>query len=141
MICSSGNRYHTALLVPDTVVEQLLRRGDAQINILEMLAVVLLVETFVDFLSGSAVFCFIDSKWRPGWVKGSCKALEENMLAGRIRLDAAQHDWMPFWARVEPKANIAYGPSLHDFTEVPELGAKWVDPVLRGWVSRWWVMS
>ena len=83
MICSSGIWYYTALVVPHSVLEQLLHRGDAQINFLEMLAVVLLVETFVDLLSGSAVFCFIDKNGVLGsLIKGSCKESEANMLEG-----------------------------------------------------------
>ena len=75
-------------------------------------------------------------------IKGSCKAPEANMLVGRIWLHAAQHDWVSFWVRVEPsKATVADEPSRHDFTEVIELEAKWVNPVLLGWVSHLWVMN
>ena len=61
VVYSSDTGYYTALVVPDSVTNQLLLRDDAQINILEMLAVVFFVETFVGFLSGNAVFCFIDN--------------------------------------------------------------------------------
>ena len=37
---SQGTSYYTALVVPDSVTSQLLHRDDAQINFLEMLAVV-----------------------------------------------------------------------------------------------------
>ena len=83
--------YYTALVVPDSVPEQLLHRGDVQINFLEMLAVVLSVETFVDLLSGNAIFCFIDNNGVLGsLIKGCCKAPEANLLVGGIWLHAAQ---------------------------------------------------
>ena len=86
-----------------------MHQDDAQIIFLEMLAVVLLVETFGDLLSGNAVFCFIDNNGVLGsLIKGSCRAPETNMLAGGLWLHAAQHAWVPFWARVESKANIAW---------------------------------
>ena len=59
LVYFSGTWYYTALVVPDPVTNQLLHREDAQINFLEMVAVVLFVETFVDVLSGNAVICFI----------------------------------------------------------------------------------
>ena len=97
---SAGTRYYTALVVPDSVTNQLLHREDAQINFLEMLAVVLLVETFVDLLSCNAVFCFIDNSGvLASLTKGSCRAPETNMLIGRLWLLAAQHSWVPFWAQ------------------------------------------
>ena len=48
----------------------------------------------------------------------------------------AQRAWVPFWARVESKANIADGPSRGDFTEVLKLSAIWVDPMLLAWFSQ-----
>ena len=75
MVCSLGNWYYTTLVVPDSETSQLSHRDDAQINFLEMLAVVLLVETFGDLLSGNAVFCVIDNNGVLGsLVKGSCRA-------------------------------------------------------------------
>ena len=142
VICSSGNWYYTSLDVPDSVLEQLLRRGDEQINFLELFTVVLLVETFVGLLSGNAVFCFIDKNGvLRSLIKGSCKALEASMSVGRVWLHPAQHDWVPFWVRVESEANVADGRSRHDFTEELELGTKWVNPVFPGWVSHLWVVN
>ena len=57
VVCSLGNWYNTALVISDSVTSQLLHRDDAQINFLEMLVVVLLVETFGD---GSATD-FVDT--------------------------------------------------------------------------------
>ena len=85
MVCSLGNCFYTALVVPGSVTSQLLVRDDAQINFLEMLAVVMLVETFGDLLSGNVVFCFIDNNGvLDSLIKCSCRARETNMLAGRL---------------------------------------------------------
>ena len=51
------------LVVPNSVASQLLHRDDAQINFMEMLAVVLLVDTFGSFLSGSLLLH--RQQWRP----------------------------------------------------------------------------
>ena len=56
VVFSQGDWYYTALVVSDSVTSRLVHRDDAQINFLEMLAVVLMVETFGDLLSGNAVF-------------------------------------------------------------------------------------
>ena len=117
---------------------QFLHRDDAQINFLEMLAVVLLVEILEDLLSSNAVFCFIDNKGVLGsLIKGCCRAPETGILCSR----AAQPAWVPFWACVEFKANIADGPSRGDFTEVLKFSAVWVDPMLPAWLSHLWFVN
>ena len=110
VVFSKGNWYCIALVVLAGVTSQLLHRDDAQINFLEMFAVVLLVWTFGSLLSGKAVFCFNDNNSVLGCtIKGRCRATETNMLAEWLWLYAAQRAWVPFWARVRVEAQCNLG--------------------------------
>ena len=73
----------TDVLVPQHVCAQLTRRGDNQIGILEMLAVLLLTKTFHNMLTRNAVVIYIDNDGVLGTLlKGGGRAPEQNLCAG-----------------------------------------------------------
>ena len=142
VVYAKGNCYYTYLDAPPAVLDQLLHRQDSQINFLEMLAVLLFVTTFQNIICNTAAFVFIDNNGVLGsLLRGSSKAPEVNILTGKIWLHPAEWSWAPVWARVESAANIADGPSRHDFTQVESLEAVLFAPVLPKWLSNLWILG
>ena len=142
VVCARNSWYWTYLDAPPAVFDQLLHRQDSHINFKEMLAVLLFVTTFQNIIYGTAAFVFIDNNGGVlgSLLKGSSSAPEANMLTGRIWLHAVEWSRAPIWARVESAANIADGPSRHDFTHVESLKAELVAPALPQWISTLWVL-
>ena len=77
-----------------------------QIGFQEMLAVVMVVETFADLLRGTLWSCFIDNNGvLMAVVKGSCKSPETNFAVAKLWLHMTVEEiGLQAW-RVESKAS------------------------------------
>jgi hypothetical protein len=103
------------------------------------MAVALAIETFQGQLAGNMASFFIDNAGvMAGFVKGSSRSAEQNIIIGESWMEFARNQMaVQFW-RVASKANCADGPSRHDFDLMLEIGAQFVPPELPAYLWTLW---
>ena len=116
--------YYTESVVPQHIWDQLLETGDHQIGFQEMLAVVMLAETFSDLLTNTLWSCFMDNQGvLLGLIKEACRLPEVNFAIARLWIHMAEEEiGLQAW-RVESKANVADGPTREYYVVVNMLNA------------------
>ena len=93
---------------PVWLSSQFLERDDNQIGVLEVVAVVASLATFMDKISGAEVLVFIDNQGVLGSLsKAQSRSPEVNTMVGQIWLKAATEDVHLYWWRVESHANVS----------------------------------
>ena len=121
------------------LLEQFLPRDDHYIGLLELVAPLLALGTWREIFCNVLWTAFIDNSGAlHALLKGSSKSPEANVMVGRMWLNLCCTQTVLFCQRVESKANIADGPTRHDFSEVSRLGATFVEPKLPAFVKQLW---
>ena len=139
MACVQGHWMWTRCVVSQAIMDSFLPRNDEQILMLELLAVPLAYETFMEKVRGRYVTVFIDNDAVLGaLLHGSAGADDANMAIGQIWLDFAAAQIGFAGARVESRANLADGPSRDYLDKVHELQAAELAPCLPSWVDKLW---
>ena len=64
--------------------------------------------------------------------------MKQNVRVGKLWLGLYQSQVALFCQRVESKANIADGPTRHDFAQVQAIGAVFSEPRLPEFVQKVW---
>ena len=133
-ILGRGHEY-TRMVAPDQNMNGLVQRNDGMIGMLELLAVLLVLETWKDRLQHSKLQAYIDNDGvLYSIINASSKAHDINLIVGRFwrSLHTLATDITAF--RVESKANIGdAGSRIEDEKELrnlKRLGAKFVNPRL-----------
>ena len=131
--------WYTFAYVNDKVWNQLQVRRDNQIGVQEMLAVVLLLETFDEAIRDSMMLLWIDNKGVLGSLrKGASKCMEMSLMVARCWMKCAEcnvdmHTWY-----VASKSNVADGPSRDDVSDMVKLNATFVKAKLPVWLDTLW---
>ena len=126
-------------LVPGSIVQQLLLRGDNQIGVAECLAIIGAMYTFREQLRGSMVSAYVDNQGVLGSiVKGSSASPEVNLMAARFGLQAAIERVAIDVFRVESAANIGDGPSRGVYTALQPLGYRSCQLIWPEWLDDLW---
>ena len=134
-----GQWLYTRMQTPQIVWAQLLERRDNQIGLQELLAIVLALGTFPNWLTGSLWSTYCDNDGVLGAVlRGGSAVADANLIVGKLWLEVARMQISLYLHRVESKANIADGPTRYDFGMLEELGAQYVVPVLPEWMCDLW---
>ena len=124
---ASGACQHIVSSVPRRVQRALLPRR-TQINVFELLAVLMALESYGPVLSGCRVVCFVDNKAALGMlVKGWSRADDANAIAAQCWWTMAALGIEIFWEYVPSKLNLADGPSRSKAEEVLSLGSEVVE--------------
>ena len=124
---ASGACQHIVSSVPRRVQRALLPRR-TQINVFELLAVLMALESYGPVLSGCRVVCFVDNKAALGMlVKGWSRADDANAIAAQCWWTMAALGIEIFWEYVPSKLNLADGPSRSKVEEVLSLGSEVVE--------------
>ena len=128
--------WYTFAYVNDKVWNQLQVRRDNQIGVQEMLAVVLLLETFDEAIRDSMMLLWIDNKGVLGSLrKGASTCMEMSLMVARCWMKCAEcnvdmHTWY-----VASKSNVADGPSRDDVSDMVRLNATFVKAKLPVWLD------
>ena len=131
-----GNKFeYTRIEAPAQVQDNLVQRNDGMIGVLELLAVLLVLETWRETLQYARWQAYIDNDGvLYSIINASSRASDVNLIVGKLwkSLPTLSTDFTAF--RVESKANIGDAPSrlseeeeLHD---LKYLGATFVKPSL-----------
>ena len=107
---------------------------------LELVAVVLLLETFADLLLDTFLLVWIDNEAvLTMCLTGRSRAIDANQVVGRLWLQLAQLRCGFYGARVESAANPIDGPTRGDHNLLHRLGAQFVEPRWPQWLSKIWI--
>ena len=131
------------MVAPAQILYDLIQRNDGMIGVLELLAVLLVVETLKEALRFARWQAYIDNDGVLfAIINASCKAPDVNLIIGKFwkKLHSSTTDLTAF--RVESKANIGDAGSriaeedeLHDLRH---LGARFVEPRLLDFLYDVW---
>ena len=135
----NGTFYWTRMLTPQAIWDQLIPRDDNQIGAQEFLGLLLALGSFTRFLQNCLWTAYLDNDGVMFTVRAGGGHCPEIQLAlGKFWLCMAKLGVDLFAARVESKANVADGPTREDLTQLLELGAEFVTPVLPSWIYNIW---
>ena len=130
-----GQVQYARMVAPPVVMSEFLQRGDKMIGVLELLAVLMVAETWRDDISSARWEAYIDNNGVLfSIINASCKAQDVNLIVGKFwrGLHGTSTDLTAF--RVESKANIGdAGSRIEDEEELHDLkrlDAKFVNPRL-----------
>lgn len=141
VVYSQGAWQYAYFVVHEQLKQQWLTKADNHIGVLEIVAVVLLLSTFSEELKGTAVFIFTDNDSVLGsLLKGGSKGPEVDRAAGWVWLECSSLRCVSYFAHVEPKANVAEGPSRLDFSTMMAFDAVVVPGFMPDWTRRWWLL-
>ena len=139
VVLAHGKWYYIAMVVPDSVWDQLLPRRDEQIMMQEFLAIPMLLATFSGILQSNLLMLAVDNQSVLGaMTSGSSGADDLNTGIGKTWLEVASQSISLHLVRVESKANVADGPSRDDLSYLEEMDAQFVEPVLPDWARTLW---
>ena len=134
-----GEWHYTYMKVPQSLWDQLLPRGDHQIGVQEMLAIVLGLNTFESWMQHSRLTNYIDNDGvLLGVLKASSRAPEVTVMIARLWLLMADWDTTYVAGRVESKANVADGPTRDRWELLEHLKAVYHEPQLPDWLMDLW---
>ncbi len=127
------------MITPDSIWEQLLPRDDNQIGVQEFLALLLALGTFARLLAASLWTAYLDNDGVMFTVRsGGGHCPEVHLALGQFWLALAKLGIDLYAVRVESKANIADGPTRQFLSNLEELEAEFLDPVLPPWIYQIW---
>ena len=128
---------------PTQVLDDLVQRNDGMIGVLELLAVLLVLETWKDALQYARWQAYIDNDGvLYSIINASSRASDVNLIVGKLwkSLHTLSTDFTAF--RIESKANIGDAPSrLNDVEELHDLkhlGAEFANPRLPPFLYTIW---
>ena len=131
------------MVAPSGILDNMLQRNDGMIGVLELLAVLLVLETWKDTFQYARWQAYIDNDGvLYSIINASCKAPDINLIVGKFwkSLHSLSTDLTAF--RVESKANIGdAGSRIADEGELHDLNylhAKFVDPRLPSFLYTVW---
>jgi hypothetical protein len=131
----AGQWYWTSFQVSPALFEQLVRRSDNYIGILELWAVCMVVATFGDELAGNLWLDFIDNDGvLLSLTRGRGLGVDGTAIIGSFWHTMAALGIGFHGGRVESKSNVADGPTREYFEYVQKLEAQWRAPRLPPWV-------
>ena len=120
--------YGCHMTTPRDVYSMLCRRKDEQILALEMLAVLIAIDTFLDLIADCAVVFHIDNAGVVGILRcGAARAPDHNILSFSFWAQVAQQHIAAWLEWVPSGLNIADGPTRHDYSIYETLRATVVD--------------
>ena len=127
------------MVVPDYLWDQWLDRGDHNIQLQELLAVYLLIESYPEELFNCNLTVFIDNaSVMHSVTRGRARAAEQNITIAHLWLRFAEfHVNLQCW-QIESLANLADGPTRHFFDSLDILGAIETQAILPGWLLDLW---
>ena len=135
---------YTRMVAPAQILDDLVQRNDGMIGVLELLAVLLVLETWREALRYARWQAYIDNDGvLYSIINASSKASDVNLIVGKLwrNLHTLATDLIAF--RIESKANIGDAPSrLEDEEELHDLkhlGAEFVNPRLPPFLYTVWV--
>ena len=138
-----GKFEYTRMEAPAQVLDDLVQRNDGMIGVLELLAVLLVLETWKEALQHARWQAYIDNDGvLYSIINASSRASDVNLIVGKLwkSLHTLSTDLTAF--RIESKANIGDAPSrLNDEEELHDLkhlGANFVNPRLPPFLFRVW---
>ena len=138
-----GKFEYTRMEAPAQVLDDLVQRNDGMIGVLELLAVLLVLETWKEALQYARWQAYIDNDGvLYSIINASSRASDVNLLVGKLwkSLHTLSTDLTAF--RIESKANIGDAPSrLSDEEELHDLkylGATFVKPRLPPFLFSVW---
>ena len=127
----------TSMVLPETIWNQLVARGDNQIGYQEFAAVAMGFETLI--CDSDVVLSFIDNEGvLSAILNATSRAPEVNIGVGNFWLYLADRNIFNYSARVESKANISDEPSRFIFDNLRHLGPQIVAPRLPKWMYSVW---
>ena len=143
LFCETGAAwYYTFMDFPLEVYLCLLQRGDHQIGFQELAAPMLALATWPSLFQRCMWSAFLDNQGAlHATINASSKSAEQNIAVGKVWLALAAADVRFHALRVESKSNVADGPTRDDYAWVVRLKAKYVPPVLPGWLYQVWDLS
>ena len=137
---NKGLFQYARMLAPSAIMNELIQRGDNMIGALELLAVLLVAETWKEDISSARWEAYIDNNGVLfSIINASCKAPDINLIVGKFwrSLHATSTNLTAF--RVESKANIADAGSREgDDKDLLFLGAHEVQAKLPDFLYRIW---
>ena len=125
---------------PSLIMDALLQRGDNMIGALELLAVLLVIETWKEEIASTRWEAYIDNNGVLFWIiNASCKAPDINLIVGKFWKSLHETSTELIAFRVESKANIADAGSREgDDVDLRSLGAQEVVAKLPAFLSHIW---
>ena len=139
-VIHDGSRWWWARVqVPEYIWNQLLPRGDHQIGLQELLAIVLAIHTFPAQVTRSLLSIAVDNQGvLHSVLQGRAGAEDANRCIAKLWLDIASMEVSMHILRVESFANLADGPARGVLSLMQLLKAEWVQPRLPGWLMDIW---
>ena len=127
---------------PEFLWKQLLVRGDAQIGIQELLAVILAIWSLDEWVRDSLTFLWEDNQGvLHSLLKGGCAAWDANLCIAQVWLQFARVRAAFAGYRVESKANPADLPTRDDLSLIKAYDMEWVEPKLPSFLNDIWACA
>ena len=133
--------YHTWCVVPRSLLNLFLVRGDNDIMAEELLAVVLAMTTFDEYIDGQFWTIFCDNQAVLNiFLNGAAAAAagDLNGVTGKLWMEIVVRRISVNMVRVESKANVADGPTRDRFQLLEAYGSKFVQPRFPAWIQDFW---
>jgi hypothetical protein len=119
----AGEAFYCHSEVPAAWREWFTARGDAQIMSLEVLAIMMGLETFLPILKGRTFRVWTDNEGAKGSItSGAARCSDHNLMVHRIWSLCYKHCLNPWYARVPTDENVSDGPTRSDHSVVQALG-------------------